>query len=385
MIYRFFFTAVFLLLTAICKGQAQEQELMGYTESEFNDEAETQQLFDLTPHQYNYRFNITLPNDGLLRVDFLRLSDWKEKNQFLHIATMAALHVNRLKDSFNAGHSAKKIALNIPVDEKVVSVSYKEYDQDPRKLAWKDGEYYDLKTGFDTIVVIRNIGVREKPLIDSGLIQVKYTFILKSLEDVNTLVNDPSVLEGAGNKIDSTIIAISKTWRRKDADFHTIHINYHPGDKKEIKTYVEAGPVDALFNRMGMNIGFGGIMYHNTVSPYFDLAYAYLVPGNNKVQGFIGINLISFLRYNSDMTYNRSYASVNVEFGICKAGSNFIHKKTSLFAGIMYTDFKGQKPMFSFGVNYGVTSYLSAGMIVGTNFKEDKNNNLIGINFKFNL
>ena len=382
--YRFFIAAV-MFLVAIHKGQAQEQEIMGYTESEFNDDTTTPQLFDINRQQYNHQFNITLPDDGLLRVDFLRISDWGEKNQFLHIADIAANQVNMLRDSFKVARNAKKIALNIPVDEKVISVSYRDYDQEPRKLAWKNGEYYDLKTAFDTIVVVRNIGVREKPLIDSGLIQVKYTFILKSLDNINALTKDRSVLETAGNKIDSTVAAISKKWRRKDADFYTMYINYRPGSEKEIKTYVEEGPVDALFNRMGMNVGFGGIMYHNIVSPYFDLAYAYLIPGNNKLQGFVGVNLISFLRYNPDMTYNRTYASINLEFGICKAGSNFIHKKTSLFAGIMYTDFKGQKPMFSFGVNYGVTSYLSAGMIVGTNFKEDKNNNMIGINFKFNL
>jgi len=382
--YRFLITAI-LLLAIEYKGQAQEQEVMGYTESEFNDDMPAPQLFDLNPRQYNHRFTVTLPDDGLLRIDFLRISDWGEKNQLLHIADIAANQANMLRDSFKVARNAKKIALNVPVDEKVISVSYQDYDQAPRKLAWKDGEYYDLKTTFDTIVVVRNIGVRERPLIDSGLIQIKYTFILKSLDNIDDLVKDPSVLETAGNKIDSTITAISKKWRRKDADFHTVYINYRPGTEKEIKTYVEDGPIDAIFNRMGMNIGFGGIMYHNIVSPYFDLAYAYLIPGNNKIQGFIGVNLISFLRYKSDMAYDRTYASINLEFGLCKAGSNFIHKKTSLFAGIMYTDFKGQKPMFSFGVNYGVTSYLSAGMIVGTNFKEDKDNNIIGINFKFNL
>lgn len=352
---------------------------------ETNPGTRSSQLFRLSPEQYNHHVEFPLHNDGILQVDFLRLSDWGAQNQLKSVTAAAANQVKLLKDSFSNNYSTKFLAMNIPVDGKVLALNYQEEGKDKRQLAYKEGTYYQLKTGFDTVRVIKNVGVRTKPGSDSGLVQVQYTFILKDINDITTLAEDPDVVNNMGNLADEAIAKYRAQWNNQDARSHQLSLKYDPAKDK----VVTANTVNntGMLKYIGIYVGVGAMVYSNTISPYFEEGIAFLIPSRaGKLQPFVGLNLTAFGFLNT--TGNKyNYASYNLEFGYCKRGFAFMPQKTSLMMGLMrkQTDGQANRYMFHMGFTTAFNSFLSGGINFGTDFKKKSNNSFIGVNFKFNL
>jgi hypothetical protein len=345
------------------------------------------QLFRLNPEQYNHHFEFALPNDGTLQVDFLRLSDWGEKNQFKTITEAAANQGKMLKDSFNNNYSTKLLEMNIPIDEKVIALNYSEEEKGKRQLAYKDGTYYQLKTGFDTIRIIKNIGIRTKPLTDSGLVQVQYTFILKDINDIIALAKDPETIDKIGKLTDETIGKYRSQWNQQDARSHQLNLKYDPATERLVKT--SSNNNSGLFKYFDIYLGIGAMIYtNNSVSPYFEESIAYLIPSRAKMQPFVGFNISGFGFFNTNGSKgNASYLSYNFEYGVCKRGFSFMQQKSSIMLGLMRVQIPDQTNsyLFHMGFTFGFNSFLSAGFNAATDFKKGSDKGVLGVHFKFNL
>ncbi len=341
------------------------------------------QLFQLNPEQYNHHFDFILPNNGKLKIDFLRLSDWGTENQLQTIAATAAIQAKLLKDSFQSNFSSKLIALNIPIDGKIISVKYREDESEKSQLAYKEGSYYQLKTSFDTIRVVKNIGIRTKPKIDSGLIQIQYTFVLKDINDIQAFVRDPSILQNIGRSADSAVHKQRSRWPRQDARIYTLNLQYNPDAPKPMT--VDNGNV-LIDKRIGLSLAVGFATYtNNSISPYFDESVAYLFRARGRMRYFIGFNITAFgyMNTNSDKSYFTSY---NLEYGLCRNVPGFMQQKTSVQIGLM-RKFNAPETynVFHLGFNFGFNSYLSGGFSFARDFKKNSTRNLLLVNFKFNL
>lgn len=345
------------------------------------------QLFRLNPAQYNNHFDLALPNNGKLIVDFLRLSDWGTQNQLQAVAELAANQVRLLKDSFVHNYSNKLLEMNVPVNGQVISVNYEEDESGKRQLAYKDGNYYQLKSGFDTIRVVKNIGIRTSPQVDSGLIQVQYTFVLKDINDIQAFTDNPGILERIGNMTDSAINRQRRNWSYQDASHHTFNLTYNPEAKTPLDVDNEAGSFLPFVNkRLGLFLGIGAAFYtNNSVSPYLDETIAYLIRARGKMQYFVGANLTGF-GFLSSNGNKASYVSGNFEYGVCKKAPGFMQQKSSILLGVMQkTENVNKFTMFHMGFNFGLNSFLTAGFNFATDFKKDSEHGMILVNFKFNL
>ena len=377
------FILCWLASSAVCFAQSGVA-----TFSEINEKGpQATQLFQLNPEHYNNHFDFTLPDNGKLMVDFLRLSDWGKENQLQAIAATAAEQVRLLQDSFSGNYSSKLLALNIPVNGKIISVRYDEDKSAQKQLAYKDGSYYQLKTGFDTIRIIKNMGLRTKPLVDSGIIQVQYTFILKDINDIQTFSANPEILQQIGLAADSAIERQRKRWHQEDARHHTLRLIYDPRAPQPMTSDVEDGPVLSFIAKnikMYLAVGFG-VYTGNNVSPYFDEGISYLLPSRGRMQPFVGLNMTLFGLLNTNGISNYYY-SYNLEYGLCKKGMGFMQQKTSITLGLMQKYNSPQKiRLFHMGFNFGFNSFLSGGFGFATDFKKDSPEALIIANFKFNL
>jgi hypothetical protein len=345
------------------------------------------QLFHLNPEQYNHHFEYPLPNDGKLQVDFLRLSDWEGKGPLKAITEAAANQVNMLKDSFNSNYSTKLLEMNIPIDGKVIALNYLEEEKGKRQLAYKEGTYYQLKTGFDTVRVIKNVGIRTKPLTDSGLVQVQYTFILKDINDLVTLANDPETINKIGDLTDEAVNKYRNQWNNQDARTHQLSLEYDPAKEKVVRA--SSNNNSGLFKYFDVYMGIGAMVYtNNSVSPYFEESIAYLIPSRSKMQPFVGFNLSGFGFFNTNGSKgNASYLSYNFEYGICKRGFAFMQQKTSIMLGVMRVQNPDQTKnhLFHMGFTFGFNSFFSAGFNAATDFKKNSDKSILGVHFKFNL
>ena len=381
---------VFILCWLACTTASFAQSGVA-TFNEINEpdpQAAPAQLFRLNPGRCNNHFDFTLPNNGKLIVDFLRLSDWGNQNQLQDIAETAAGQVRLLKDSFSDNYSSKLIALNIPVNGKVISVQYDEDKSAKNQLAYKDGSYYQLKTSFDTVRIVKNIGIRTKPLVDSGIIQVQYTFILKDINDIQALADNPEILQRIGEAADSAINKQRKRWSHQDARHHALYLTYNPGAPQPmISNIADDGSALSFIAKnikIYLAVGFGAYTGNN-ISPYFDEGISYLIPSRGRMQPFVGLNMTLFGLLNTNGISNYYY-TYNLEYGLCKKDIGFMQQKTSIALGLMQKYNSPERVnLFHMGFNFGFNSFLSGGFGVGTDFKKNSPESLIIVNFKFNL
>lgn len=375
---------VVLFTGTLLNGYAQTPFMDAYAEKPLS----SAQLFSLNPQQYNHHFNIALPNEGVLKIDFLRLSDWGAQNQLSKIINTAAQQAASLKDSFRSDYSVKTLELNIPINDRIVSVDYKEDDSRKNQLAYKDGDYYNLKTAFDTIRVIKNVDFREDVELDSALMQIQYTFIVKDIKDIQALADQPKVIEQLGNGIDSAIDIQRRKWKNQDAIHHKLVLDYNPDRKKPWKADDRQESFSPFIEKnIGIYVGLGATVYDNTISPYVEETIAYMVPGHGKMQGFVGLTLSAYgFLTAGEKEVKLRYATYNVEIGVCRRSPGLMQQKTSVLFGAL-TRYNGisNKTLFNVGVNIGLNSFLAVGFNAATNFKKGSDNNFLGIHFKFNL
>ncbi len=362
--------------------------LFAQTEWDNGPEDEPKQgIFELQPFQKNHQISVQLPNEGVLTIDFLRLSDWGEKNELQKLSAIAGKQIANIADSFKHASSSKTVALNVPLDEQVISLAYYENNGFGTQLAYKDNEYYQLKTSFDTIRIIRNKAIRTTPEFDSGLVQVGYTFSLKNLEDINSLIADEALMQRIGDSIDTKINLYRKRWRNEDARSHQLSMTYNANKEEAVQVdAVGSSLLPFLRNRFALYLGVGGILFNNQLAPVLDMTFAYVFPSNRKEKLFLGLNAYSFAMFNSDLSPIKQYSAYNVEFGMFKGNRGLMRSKLSLAYGVMFSDMKGDKTMFNMVLNWGVTSYMTVGMNAASTLKFNKNDRgMIAVQLKFNL
>lgn len=375
-----------IIVLALCiAGSLSMCHAQSFLEQSTDEQSPSPQLFRLNDGQKNHHIHAALPNNGTLDIDFLRLSDWGTRNDLYDIAKIAAAQAVMLRDSFLYAGSTKTLEVNIPMDKQVISVNYREDNSQKNQLAYKNNTYYQLKSGFDTIRVVKNVGIRTSPSRDSGLIQVQYTFILKELQDLQPLVENPDALNRTGETVDSFIAVKRRHWGNEDAYHHTLTLQYDADKPDKIKN----ARSPALFGKyVGIYLGFGAIVYENSISPYLEETIAYLVPSNGKIQGFVGLNVSVFglLSNSSGLLNSTYYGAMNLEFGSCKKTTGLMQQKTSIAIGTLYSSVNDKRTyMFNMGFNYGINSFLSAGFNFASDFKKKTDNSFWGVHFKFNL
>lgn len=370
---------LFLLLPFISHAQSLLETRMD------NPITPNNSLFSIGPDQYNHHFEYTLPNEGKLYIDFLRLSDWGNENQLARIATIATTQEKNLSDSFKYAATTKTLELNVPIDGRAIAINFDESPAARNQLAYINGNYTSLKTGMDTIRVIRNIGIRSKPLLDSGLVQIQYTFVLKDISDIAALAADPAFLNNIGNQTDSIINIQKKKWHRQDAAFHKINLATITDSSVVAIAKDKNGLSPSSTKRLGLSLSFGAIVYDNVISPYADVTYAYLLPTRGKMRGFIGVNIAGW-GYLSQRGFDskNAFHSINAEFGFCNKDNWVLQQKTSMLIGLAII--RKENPIPSIGFNFGVNAFTSFGFSAASNFKHgDQQLSLVTVQFKFNL
>ena len=377
-----------ILMSTLCLLGAFANNV--YAQSDWNqqpEEEERQGIFQLQPFQKNHQISIQLPNEGLLVIDFLRLSDWGEQNELRHLASLAGKQVNNLADSFKYPSSAKTVAMNIPLNEQILSLAYYEDNSFGSQLAYKDNEYYQLKTSFDTIRIIRNKAIRTAPKQDSGLVQVGYTFTLKKLEDINSLIQDEKLWDRIGDSIDNKVRQYRAKWQNQDSRAHKLSVQYNADKEEAVNTYIGDGALfPALRNKLAVYLGIGGILFNNQMAPVVDMTLAYVFPSNKKSRFFLGLNAYSFATFDSDLNPIRQFRSYNVEVGTFRNSRGLMRSKLSLAYGVLFSDVKTDKTMFNMIINWGVTNYMTVGMNVASTLNFNKSNKgILAVHLKFNF
>ena len=344
-------------------------------------------LFRIGSAQQNHQFRIALPEGNTLIIDFLRLSDWGEKNRLEQVAAVAAQQFAQLRDSFRSATAVQTLEINIPIDGQTIAVRYREDPPPGTQLVRRDGGYYPLKTGMDTLRIVENTGVRTRPSYDSGIVQVQYTFVLKYLEDIGQYARDPELLTRIGGMIDSVVHAQRGRWKQQDLRYHELHINYDPERKKQPlltsnKSNGESAPLPFLGKTVGLYLGVGATLFRNTMAPSAEFTYAYVFPEEGKRKPFVGFTTTSFYLYYPNGAINRAYVSVNAETGICSM-NGFIRRKTSVGIGYMYSRPASDRMVRLF-VNYGTSELITVGWDMNFNTRK-KDDTPFGIHVLFNL
>ncbi len=346
---------------------------------------EEERLFRISEAQYNHRFRVALPDDNQLYIDFLRLSDWGEKHHLNEITRFAADEFERLADSFREAHTVKVMELNIPTSNKNIAIRYREERPAATQLLRKNGSYYHLKTGMDTLRVVKNTGYRTRPGFDSGIVQIQYTFIVKHLEDIRRYATDPAFLEHTGNSIDSVIAVQRGKWKRQDLRYHELRVDYDLAKKTALKVYTGDPVLPFMGKTVGLYLSVGAMVFKNSIAPRAEMSLAYIFPGEGNKKPFAGITINSFYLYHpgADGTVDRVYSSINGEFGVATM-NGLMRQKTSFGLGYVYAQPVFRDEMIRVFVNYGASELITVGWEMNANIRR-KEDVMMGIHVSFTL
>lgn len=271
-------------------------------------------LFEVDTTDINYYFRANLPDNNFLTIEYKKMSYWPDKGFIKQVFATAREVAASVADSFARPATSKRIDINIPINNELLSVKLVEHPAPGNILLVGNGGTTPLKLGMDTIRIVKTFGKISKKKYES-LVQVQYTFILKDLEQINTLAND-RVIDSIENAFDNLVEQKRDKWLFPNAWYNGMDAVYDPYNAKAKKTMVTE-------SRGGLLAGFdadaniGVSLFRNELAPTVAYGLTYKWLRQNKDYMFVGLSLSSmgiFERAGNKMNvYDVSF--VNAEVG----------------------------------------------------------------------
>ena len=320
------------------------------------------ELFELSHIQYNHHIKVDLPDDNFLLMDFYRTSYWPEKEALKSIFDIAGKTATMVADSFESALTSKRIDIHAPVKNRPLSVRIKEHNDGTDLVIINYDQQAPLKLGMDTIRILKTHCAADD---DHEKAAILYTFVLKDVEDMNTIAKDKHMIDDIVNALDSAIQQRKKRWKREDTWYHQLGINY-------TTAAINGQSKLTVDNKGGFGKGLdaayyiGASVFRNTLTPFIEVGGSYKWQNSYGNYGFFRISMSSmpiFERNSSSQYDYYSLGFVKAEFGTLINKSNRSNTwvplyQTSMGFGYMFGDHPSFKSHQGYSMfwNYSLSS-----------------------------
>lgn len=293
-------------------------------------------LFELKNEYYNHSFRAALPGDNFLLIDFHKMSYWPD-SAFMHTVFETAAQVaDGMSDSFKSPLTSKRIDIHMPVKNRPLTVRLNEHTNEANIVMINYDQQLPLKLGMDTIRILKTFAEAGE---SKHTPQVLYTFLLKDLDDMQSLANDVNAISNTAGAFQTEVRALRKRWSREDTWYHEVDITYNSIENRNTTVNRNEGIVkgfDAAYY-------LGASVFRNTIAPSLEVGGSYKWPVANGNFMQVGISLTTLAQFerNSESDYNFYNTNfVNIEFGTLVNKTNTLIPlyETSLGIGYMQTD-----------------------------------------------
>ncbi len=337
-----------------------------------------------------HHFEVNLPEQISFKVALVTLDDWND-NDFLNtINNQVKKHIDYFTDSIR-NHSTLQNLLYI--ERKPAAgfekLTFRQLSPVQSEIVFKEGRYYNLKNKMDSLYYTYfTVNPSATRRAEDSLHQNQITITAKSLPDINTLSN--TQLRKVQQQLDSMVQAAKLKVSRYQNPLYSSSSNWSlSATGAQRSTYKGTKPFMQVMNNFKLGVGFGAIVFNNSISPNLELSLGYMLKRNANTVPFIGFNYSLFteidLRDRSNMI---SYLPLNFEFGTIRNNIGLMQRKTSIAYGVMIKNEResGIKHyLLNMQLNFALSNTLSSSLIMASQLKKDPEHYVFGVSLKYNL
>ncbi|WP_276134688.1 hypothetical protein [Polluticoccus soli] len=279
-----------MLIAGLCvcvqTAQAQDDEISRTPVTSEKDINKT--LFDLDTLDASYYFRANLPDNNYLTIEFKKLGYWPDKGFLKQVVSTAREVAANVADSFKRPGTSKRIDINIPISYEPLTVRTTEHITESNVVVMDKGSNMPLKIGMDTIRVLKTFAKIPHKHYPS-LVQVQYTFILKDLDQINTLFNE-QLVDSVETAFDNLVQKKEDKWMFPNAWYNGLDAVYDPYNPKAKKVMTTEG-AGGMFNGIDADFNIGASLFRNDLAPNLGvgLNYKWLMRDRNYM--FFGASM----------------------------------------------------------------------------------------------
>ncbi len=290
-------------------------------------------LFQLDTLDIRYYFRANLPENNFLTMEFEKLSYWPA-NGIGQVFSTAVSTVSGLRDSFAKPGTSKRIDIYVPYNNEPTLVRYTEHPDNGNLVLMKGGGNTPLKIGMDTIRIMK-VYTDTTGMKHTIPARIQYTFILKDLEQVNTL-NSRYVIDSVQGVFDAQVATKRKAWGRQDVWHHSMDAVY---DMNGAEPRVQAQASKGLLKRFDISADLGMSLFRNSLAPNGDIGLSYKWLKKNKNYSFAELSFS-----------NISFFDLDNLFGLQASNVLFMNMET----GTLFSKKNSLVPMYKTSIGFGI-------------------------------
>lgn len=306
-----------------------------------------EELFELSAYQYNHIFQVAMTGDNFLLIDFENMSSWPDTTVLPAIFDIARTAVEKTMDSFANSITSKRIDVHVPVNNTPLQLRITDH-RNADMMVLQYGQQSPLKTGMDTIRILKTMSVKEDREGEEQRSEVQYTFVLKDLSEIIELADNKDLTSDISHTLDSVVTYRRSRWKREDTWYHTVGIKYVPaaqGDNEKLTVKKYPG----FFKAVDVSYYLGASVFRNSVTPYLEIGVSYKWKGDVGQYDYVRLSVASIAQFERITPaqydfYNTSFLGLEIGSLINKVDTWIPLYETSLGMAYMRSDHPSLEP-----------------------------------------
>lgn len=338
-----------------------------------------------------HHFTVNLPQQISFKVSLRALDDW-DRNDFSNIITQLNQHVRYFADSIQNNSTLQNLLyIEKSAHTDFEKLNFRQVQPLKTELVFKDGNYYNLKNSLDSLFYTSySSGKPENNGAGDSLRQNQVAITAKSLSDIPTL--STAQIRKVGLQLDSMVNAAKLNYRNYRNPLYSSNSTWSLSSAGAATSSFKAQqPFMSIVNNFKLGVGFGAIVFNNSISPAMELNLGYVLKRSQQNATFIGFNYSLFTEIDLRNLNNLvSYLPFNLEVGTISNNVGLMQRKTSIGYGVMLkTTQQDGIPathyLANMQLNFGISNTISSSLIMATQFKKNPEHYVLGVSLKYNL
>lgn len=344
------------------------------------------------PSETRHHFQVDLPEQISFKVALVALDDWNDNDFFNVVNNNIRKHIQYFEDSINNNATLQNL---LYIERKpgagFEKLNFRQLSPVQSEIVFKDGRYYNLKNSMDSLHYTYFVAnPRAARGAEDSLHQNLITITAKSLPYLNTLSNIQ--VRKVQQLLDSMVNAAKLKYRNYRSPMYNSNSSWSiAATGAQTSSFKAQQPFMSIINNFKLGVGYGAIVFNNSISPTMELSLGYLLKRSKDNALFVGFNYSFFSEINlRDRNNLVGYLPFHLEVGTIRNNVGLMQRKTSLGYGVMIktTRQSGTPATYylpSMQLNFALSNTISSSLIMASQLKKDAEHYVLGVSLKYNL
>lgn len=341
--------------------------------------------------QARHHFQVDLPEQVSFKVSLIALDDWNDADFFNTVSHPIKKHIDYYTDSIN-NHSTFQNLLYIEKKQAggFEKLAFRQVRPEQSEVVFKDDNYYNLKNSMDSLFYTYYTGNPQAgKRAKDDLHQNQITITAKSLTAISNL--SMAQVREVQQRLDSMVQAAKLKVPNYHNSLYSSNSRWSLSENgAQHATYEGIKPFKQVLNNFKLGVGFGAIVFNNTISPTMEVSLGYMLrKRTTNTVPFIGFNYSLFTEIDlRDRNNLVSYLPLNLEFGTMRNNIGLLQRKTSVAYGVMIKGVRETGEVYylpNLQLNFALSNTISSCLTIASQLKKNAEHYVFGVSLKYNL